>query len=146
VTEASAAEAGDPMPAFSGATPDGGTFDSSSLSGKVTLVNFWASWCGPCQREMPALKTLQADLEARGFTVVAVNVDRDSSKATRLLGRVQPNYPVVLDPNSEVMGAFDVMAMPTSVLVDRTGHVVMQHTGYSEDWFSELRAQIDAML
>jgi thiol-disulfide isomerase/thioredoxin len=143
---AEATQEGQPVPAFSGATPDGGTVGSETIAGKVALVNFWASWCGPCQRELPALKAVQDEFAARGFTVIAVNVDKEPALADRLIARVQPNYPILLDPESEVMGAFDVMAMPTSVLIDREGRMVKLHTGFSEAWIEELRAQIESLL
>jgi protein-disulfide isomerase/thiol-disulfide isomerase/thioredoxin/uncharacterized membrane protein len=138
--------AGQPLPTFSAPQASGVEFGSADLVGKVALINFWASWCGPCQRELPALVGLQNDFGARGFTVVAVNVDRQRAPADRFIARIGANYPVIFDPESRIMGLFDARAMPTSVLVDRNGNVVLQHTGFSDAWLADLRAQIDGLL
>jgi protein-disulfide isomerase/thiol-disulfide isomerase/thioredoxin len=139
-------DVGSPLPAFSGARADGSAFTNSDIDDNVTLINFWASWCTPCQREMPALKAVQDDYADRGFTVLAINVDRQSARAERLLRSVEPNYPVIYDPESTIMGQFDVMAMPTSILVGRDGTVLMQHAGFSDAWVDDLRVQIEAAL
>lgn len=137
---------GAPLPPFTGTTAEGTAFTQDDIAGTVTLINFWASWCTPCQREMPALKQVQTDYEARGFTVLAINVDRQTARAERLLRQVDPNYPVIYDPESTIMGRFDVMAMPTSILVGRDGTVLMQHAGYSDAWLEDLKTQIEAAL
>ena len=95
---------------------------------------------------MPALKAVQEQYADRGFTVLAINVDRESARAQPLLRRVAPNYPVIFDPESAIMGSFDVMAMPTSILVDREGIVRMQHAGFSDAWVEELKAEIEQAL
>ena len=121
-------------------------FTQEDLRGKVTLVAFWASWCGPCRRELPALEPLHNELSERGFQVVAVNVDRNPALARKFLGGHTPAYPVVLDPDSALMGHFDVVAMPTSVLVDSNLAVVSRHEGYSEERLAEVREEIESLL
>ena len=121
-------------------------FSQEDLRGKVTLVAFWASWCGPCRRELPALEPLHTDLSERGFQVVAVNVDRNPALARKFLGGHTPAYPVVLDPESELMGHFDVVAMPTSVLIGPELSVVSRHEGYSEERLAAVREEINSLL
>jgi thiol-disulfide isomerase/thioredoxin len=121
-------------------------FSQEDLRGKVSLVAFWASWCGPCRRELPALELVHKELSSQGFQVVAINVDRNPALARKFLGGHPPAYPVVLDPESQLMGHFDVVAMPTSVLVDPTLAVVSRHEGYSEERLVTVREEIDSLL
>ncbi|HCH61291.1 MAG TPA: hypothetical protein DFR83_00705, partial [Deltaproteobacteria bacterium] len=88
------------VPAFELNTLGGGRVTQDILEGKVTLVAFWASWCGPCRRELPALSKAHQELEQRGFQVLAVNVDKEVALAKRFLGGGTPPYPVLLDPTS----------------------------------------------
>ena len=135
-------EPGETLPAFEGTLLGGGTFDSQALAGRVTLINFWASWCTPCRKELPALAGLHARTDRADFEIVAVNVDRDPALARRFLGTTPLPFPVVLDPASEIVGQFDVTAMPTSVLIGRDGAVLERHAGYSDAWFSALEERV----
>jgi protein-disulfide isomerase len=137
---------GNPLPVFQGPTPAGGTFDSASAAGKVTLVNFWATWCGPCRKELPALARIYADYNDRGFEIIAVNVDRDPAKARALLKRSPLPFPVVLDPEASTLGRFHAVAMPTSVLADQNGIIIERQTGFSEKWAEQLREQLETLL
>jgi peroxiredoxin len=122
---------------MSGAAPDftlkstaGDNLRLSELRGDVVLINFWASWCGPCRQEMPLLDELHNRYKAMGFTVLGVNVEEDSSKAKRLLRDMQVSFPVLFDNHSEVSRRYDVIAMPSTVLVDRNGNMRYLHKGY----------------
>jgi len=94
------------------------------------LINFWASWCGPCRQEMPALDELHNRYRALGFTVLGVNVEEDSRKAREVLKDLQVSFPVLLDDRSTVSRLYDVVAMPSTVLVDRNGNIRYLHKGY----------------
>ena len=98
--------------------------------GNVVLINFWASWCGPCREELPHFEKLQKDYEDLGFTVLAVNVDEDPEKANILLDDIPVTFPVLFDNDDEVSKLYDVRAMPTTVLVDRDGNQRLVHYGY----------------
>lgn len=139
-------EAGELVATFAGARLGGGEIDSEKLRGKVTLLAFWASWCGPCRRELPALVPLYKELGPQGFEIVAVNVDREEAAAMRFLGGKLPPYPVLLDPEAALLGRFDVVAMPTSILVGPDGRVVSRHEGYSEERLAELRTEVEQLL
>ncbi|MGB5177876.1 MAG: TlpA disulfide reductase family protein [Gammaproteobacteria bacterium] len=102
----------------------------SEYRGEVVLINFWASWCGPCRQEMPVLSELHDKYRAMGFTVLGVNVEADSSKARKLLQELPVSFPVVFDSDSVVSKQYDVVAMPSTVLVDRDGNMRYLHKGY----------------
>lgn len=102
----------------------------SEYRGEVVLINFWASWCGPCRQEMPVLSELHDKYKALGFTVLGVNVEEDSSKARKLLQEMSVSFPVLLDNEGVVSKQYDVVAMPSTVLVDRNGNMRYLHKGY----------------
>ena len=145
-TDSAGLTAGSSVPAFDLKTLEGGGITRDALEGKVTLVAFWASWCGPCRRELPALSKVHQELKGRGFQVLAVNVDKEVALAKRFLGGVTPPYTVVLDPTSLLMGSFDVVAMPTSVLIGPDLKVVSRHEGYSEERLAAVREEVEALL
>lgn len=134
---------GSALPDFEGEALDGGRVGSAQLRGRIAVINFWASWCGPCRKELPAL----ADLARRDpeLAVLAINVDRDAAAARRFLGGQAPPFPVLLDPESGLAGRFDVLSMPTTLLVDASGTVVSRHEGWSEQAFADLQARIAAL-
>ena len=98
--------------------------------GNIVLVNFWASWCGPCREELPKMEALQQSYQDLGFTVLAVNVDDHPSKADVLLDDVQVTFPVLYDTQGKVSEQYDVSAMPTTVIIDRDGNARLTHKGY----------------
>jgi len=121
---------GTDVPEFGGELLEGGTLSSSEFKGKVTYLSFYASWCGPCKRELPALNTLHQEYADRGFQVVAIGVDTDADKSRRMAEKYGVQYPVLLDPTNQVLGLFDVKSMPTSYLVDRRGKIVEKKIGF----------------
>lgn len=102
----------------------------SELAGNVILLNFWASWCGPCRTEMPLLNDLQNRYEPLGFTVLGVNVEEDSAPAKTFLSKTPVDFPILLDNRNQVSKQYDVLAMPTTVMIDRNGKVRYLHKGY----------------
>jgi peroxiredoxin len=119
-----------PAPDFSLAARDGGTVQLSSLKGQVVMINFWATWCGPCRQEMPLLEQLHAKYEPLGFTLLGVNVEPDSAAATTWLKGMPVTFPILFDTQNAVAEQFGVMGMPSSVFVDREGRVRYVHRGY----------------
>jgi len=109
---------------------DGGTLRLSELRGQVVMINFWATWCGPCRQEMPLLEQLHAKYEPLGFTLLGVNVEPDSALAAEFLQRVPVSFPILFDRESKVSEQFGVEAMPSTVLIDREGRVRHVHRGY----------------
>lgn len=121
------------------ATPDfslpargGGTVRLSGLKGQVVMINFWATWCGPCRQEMPLLEQIQTRYEPLGFTIVGINVEPDSDAAQKWLAQVPVSltFPILFDRENKVADSFGVDGMPSTVFIDRTGAVRYVHRGY----------------
>lgn len=115
----------------------GGTFTLGDHRGKKVLLSFWASWCAPCRRELPALSEWAK--AHPDVAIVAVNVDREQGDARKFLDAVHFDLPVAYDPNAEHLGQYGVTSMPTMFLFDAKGALLWRHTGYSpEKGFTEL--------
>jgi thiol-disulfide isomerase/thioredoxin len=100
------------------------------MSGDVVLINFWASWCGPCRQEMPLLNQLHKKYKSRGFTVIGINVEEQTNNARDFISNYPVDFPIALDPQNRVSKLYKVMAMPTTVVVDRNGNMRFLHRGY----------------
>ena len=103
-----------------------------ALRGKVVLVDFWASWCGPCVKSMPVYQALYSLYQPRGFEILALSVDEDVQDAKDFLRRHPVTFPVLYDAEGKIAAAYKVPGMPTSYLVDRTGKIVSIHTGFNQ--------------
>lgn len=114
--------------------------------GRVVMINFWASWCGPCREEMPHLSRLYEKYRASGFTVLAINIDEDPGKAARLAQQLGMRFPVLLDTGKQVSRTYDLSAMPSTVLVDRDGRVRYVHRGYRDGYAETYDRQIRDLL
>jgi len=127
-----AARAAEPAPAPDFALPamDGSELRLSELKGQVVMVNFWATWCGPCRQEMPLLQQLHAKYEPLGFTLVGINVEPDSAGALTWLQKAPVTFPILFDRQNQVAERFGVQGMPSSVFIDRAGKVRHVHRGY----------------
>jgi peroxiredoxin len=133
IVAASAAFAGDaggPAPAFTLSEPDGSQGALAQFKGQVVMVNFWATWCGPCQQEMPLLDQMYKKYKPAGFTLIGVNVDKEAPAVKELLARKPVSFPVMLDPANQVSKAYHVDEMPSSVIIDRKGEIRYVHKGY----------------
>jgi peroxiredoxin len=104
---------------------NGKNWTLKSLSGKVVLVNFWATWCPPCRKEMPDLDVLYQRFEESGLVILAIS-DEDSGKVKQFIADHKVSYPVLLDPGRKVNELFRVQGIPKSFLYDRKGNVVAQ--------------------
>ncbi|MDM7862022.1 TlpA disulfide reductase family protein [Alteromonas sp. ASW11-36] len=130
-TETQANTASSEAPDFTLPSRDGDNRRLAEERGNIVLVNFWASWCGPCREELPEMEALQQKYEDMGFTVLAVNVDDKPEKADVLLDDIEVTFPVLFDTQGEVSELYDVSAMPTTVIVDRNGIARLTHKGYT---------------
>ena len=115
------------VPDLSGTTLDGKPFRLSEQKGKIVLVNFWATWCGPCRMEIPDLIALQKKYADKGFTVVGIAED-EPAKTKAFVEQIGINYPVMIEPDGAGR-AFGVTALPSSVLVNRDGKVIYAMRG-----------------
>ncbi len=130
VAEAAAKEAPRPAPDFTLEDGAGRKVTLSELKGQVVLLNFWATWCGPCKIEMPWFVDFQRKYKDRGFTVVAVSLDEEGWEVVRpYTEEMQFNFPVVVG-NDELASKFGEMyALPTTLIIDKEGQIVSTHTG-----------------
>jgi thiol-disulfide isomerase/thioredoxin len=123
-----------------------GALDLASYKGKIVYLDFWASWCAPCQQSFPYMDALVKRLPASDFVVIAVNVDHDRKKADAFLKRVGGAVPVIFDPEGKLATKFDVKAMPTSLLIDRTGRTRFVHQGFFPEQISAYDTQISELV
>ena len=130
----------------SGTAPSAPDFTLADLRGQVVMINFWASWCGPCRQEFPALDQIYAKYKPMGFTLVGINVESAKADAERFLGTQKVSFPILFDPQNTVSGNYGVKAMPTTVLVDRQGRVRWQHMAYKPGDEAKYIEQLRAVL
>ena len=114
--------------------------------GNVVMLNFWASWCGPCKQEMPLLDQLHKRYSKAGFTIIGVNVEQDPGKAKKVLRDIPVSFPVLFDTESTVSKLYDVSAMPTTVMIDRDGNIRHLHKGYKPGYEDQYRKQIKQLI
>lgn len=141
-----AVESGDSAPDFTLKSKSHGNYKLSEQVGNVLLVNFWASWCGPCREEMPLLQDLQDKYEDVGFSIVAINVDENSELANNFLAKVDVDYPILYDNTAQVSQLYQVEAMPTTVIVDRNGKMRFFHKGFKPGYEKKYEKEIKKLL
>ena len=133
-------------PSFSLPSRSGDSVSLEQLKGQVVMLNFWASWCGPCRQEMPLLDQMHKRYSSLGFTLLGVNVEANTKDAERWLTETPVSFPVLFDKESKVSKLYDVNAMPSTVFIDRKGNVRYLHRGYKPGDESEYLNQIRALL
>lgn len=127
---ASSGMEGQEAPDFALKSSTGENLRLSEFRGDVVMINFWATWCGPCRQEMPLLDELHNRYERVGFNLLGVNIDDDSRRAMQMIDELGVDFPVLFDSRKEVSEMYDVETMPVTVLVDREGTVRYVHLGY----------------
>jgi len=138
---------GSSVPAPSFALPTrGGTVVLDSLRGNVVYVDFWASWCGPCQKSFPWMKSLQDRLGSKGLTIVAINLDKDRSAADEFLAKYPAPFQVAFDPSGKTAKAYKVWGMPTSYVIGPTGAILATHAGFDPKRTAAIEAEIESVL
>jgi thiol-disulfide isomerase/thioredoxin len=120
--------------------------ESSDYQGKVIYLDFWASWCGPCQISVPQLIQLQADLNSDEFEVVAINVDEEPHRARRFLARYNVNYTVLADPEGQVAAAYELTGMPSAFIINQQGKIINIHIGFKKGDMKIIRNYINELL
>ncbi len=125
-----AAPASGPAPDFTAKTTAGQNVKLSELKGKVVLVNFWASWCGPCRQEMPILDALATANKDAGLVVLGVNQDEEASERDAFLKESPVTFPILDDSKHTIAQAFKSSTQPSSFFIDRTGKIVHVHEGF----------------
>jgi thiol-disulfide isomerase/thioredoxin len=147
VLPAFAATSSGPAPGFQLSGRGGKTIDLSQFKGQVVMINFWATWCGPCRQEMPLLEDIYKKYKPMGFTMLGVNVEPDSKAAEDWLAKQKPvSFPIAFDVDSKVSKMYKVAGMPSTIFVDRKGNVREIHKGYKPGDENLYLTQIRAML
>ncbi|MES9946915.1 MAG: TlpA disulfide reductase family protein [Candidatus Thiodiazotropha sp.] len=123
---------------------DDEVIDIGSLRGKVVVVNFWATWCPPCRREMPSLEQLHQATKEQGVVVLAVNIGEDIDSIFPFLGRVEPSpsFPILLDSDSSSLSAWEVRGLPTTYVVAPDGKLAFRAVGGREFSHPDLIEQL----
>ena len=141
-----AAAAPKALPPLTFTTFDGKTIESADLKGKVVLLDFWASWCIPCRKSFPEIDRLSKDFASKGVTVIAVNVDEQRRNADAFLSQFPHQVTVAFDSKGVSAKAFDLQGMPSSLIIDRGGHVRFTHMGYTDKTIAQFRTEIGQLL
>jgi len=139
-------KAGQPAADFAATTLAGAPLKLSSLRGKVVLVDFWASWCEPCKKDLPLLDKLAPRLRARGIEIVAVNIDDDTKKASDFITSHALHLTVVPDAGKKIVGSYEPPKMPSSFVVDKGGVVRAVHGGFEPGDEAKLEAELNALV
>lgn len=119
-----------PAPDFTLPGRDGKPVRLSQLKGQVVMVNFWASWCGPCRQEFPVLDQLYRKYKPMGFTLLGVNVESETELAQKFLAQTPASFPILFDRQNATSKLYGVSAMPTTLMIDRRGNVRWLHRAY----------------
>jgi len=127
---------------------DGKPHKLSDYRGKVVLVNFWATWCPPCRREMPSMERLSQRLQDQPFVILAINQQEEADQVFVFTGQLDPapTFPILFDRDSTVSHAWGVLGLPTSFIVDKQGRVVYRAMGGREFDHPEIEQTIRALL
>lgn len=129
-TQVSAVEIGKPAPDFTLKSMAGKNLSLNEQRGKIIVINFWASWCGPCRKEMPVLETFYGKYQDLGVSVWGVNVEQESQAGRDFLADLTLTFPIFFDETNTISATYQVEAMPTTVIVDRDGLVRYSFKGY----------------
>jgi peroxiredoxin len=137
---------GQPAPQFTLGARSGHDVSLAQYKGNVVMLNFWASWCGPCRQEMPLLENIYQKYNRLGFVLLGVNVEPDSNAANDWLKATPVSFPILYDKESKVSRLYDVEGMPSTVIIDRTGRVRVLHRGYKPGDENEYLDSIRALV
>jgi thiol-disulfide isomerase/thioredoxin len=146
VGDADALRKGDRPPPIGLADTSGEAVDLEALRGKVVVVDFWASWCGPCREEMPVLEALHKKYQEDGLVIVGVNIDRNRKKMNNFLKGFPVTFRIVPDPKLEVAARYEPPSMPTSYFIGKDGTLRYMHEGFHEEDVSEIESRLQVLL
>ncbi len=126
-----AAAVGQPAPFFKLEGADNNSYQLNDFKDKIVFINFWASWCTPCRKELPMLDQLQDKFD--NLVVLAINIDRDIENANQFLEKYKIRSRVLFDPQTNVVSSFGAVAMPSSYILDQNGIVRYKHYGFNSE-------------
>lgn len=143
---AATVQAAMPAPDFTLRAMKGPNTRLQELRGRVVLLNFWATWCGPCRQEMPHLNRLHDKYRSAGLVLLGINVDDDPGNAATVAAKLGIQFPILLDADKKVSDLYDLQAMPSTYLIDRDGKVRYVHRGYLNGYEDLYDKQIRELL
>jgi peroxiredoxin len=141
-------EVGQPAPQYAAMSLKGDSVSLAALRGKVVLMNVWATWCGPCRKEIPELRAIHSAYKGKGLEVIGISVDADGSDESirSFLEEFKMDYTVWRDPYETVQATFRMAGVPTTFVIDRQGVLRWRSTGAIEPGDSTLTRAIEAAL
>lgn len=139
---------GAPLPDFTLGDMRGATHTLSDYRGKVVMLNFWATYCGPCIKEMPSMQRLNEKMAGKPFTILAVDMAEEAADIDAFLGkhRIKVDFPLLLDPDGEVVEQWMISAVPTTFILDRSGTIRYALYGGLEWDNEEVIATLDGLM
>lgn len=146
LASASLIASADAAPDFTLPSSKGDNVRLAEQRGQVVMLNFWASWCGPCRKEMPLLDAMYQRYSSAGFVLYGVNVEEDNTDAKKLLKELGVTFPVLFDSESKASSLYNVDAMPTTVVIDKKGQVRFVNRGYKAGDENKYRDQIRELI
>jgi peroxiredoxin len=145
-TRETVVEVGDTAPKFTLTTDDGQRVSRSEFGGKLLVLNFWATWCGPCVEELPSLNRFQKELGPSGVVVLGVSVDRNERAYRQFLKRTGVAFRTARDPEADLSSRYGTYKYPETYVIGRDGKVLQKHIG-PRDWMDpRLLAEIKGLL
>ncbi|MEN0035703.1 MAG: TlpA disulfide reductase family protein [Cellvibrio sp.] len=135
-----------PAPDFTLQSSTGENVRLAEQRGQVVMLNFWASWCGPCRKEMPLLDEMSKRYSSAGFVLYGVNVEEDNTDAKKLLKELGVTFPILFDTESKASSLYSVDAMPTTVVIDKKGVIRYVNRGYKAGDENKYRDQIRELI
>jgi peroxiredoxin len=136
----------EPAPDFTLPSNSGDNVRLAEQRGQVVMLNFWASWCGPCRQEMPLLDDMSKRYSDAGFVLYGVNVEEDNTDALKLIKQLGVSFPILWDAESKASSLYNVDAMPTTVLIDKKGQIRYVNRGYKAGDENKYRDQIRELI
>ena len=130
-TVSSFAQSRDKAPNFSLKTGDGKVVELAKLKGRVVVLNFWATWCGPCRKEIPGFLEAYEKYRSKGLEIVGISLDQSGWDVVKpFVEKARITYPVVVGDGKLANAYGGIQAIPTTVIVDREGNIASRHVGY----------------
>ncbi len=136
-----------PAPDFLLMDMDGTQHSLKQYRGKVVLLNFWASWCSPCIREMPSLEKLYNEFKSKSLVILAINQWEDEDRVFEFMGRLDPapTFPVLFDSDSKLSELYQVQGLPTTYIINKQGEIVYRAKGGRDFDHPEIMRKIRAL-
>ena len=144
--EAKVTNAGDLAPDFKITADNGKTFTREDFGGKILVLNFWASWCGPCVSEAPSLEAFAQTYQSKGVVVLGISIDRNETLYNRFKQHFQVSFPTARDPESNISASYGTFQIPETYVIDRQGKVLEKVISNQDFMDPEFLANVQRML